>query len=296
MSSRVITSLAVLLGAGAIVLIVLGLRLQNGPEIEVVEREPAAAEEVVEEDDDEEPELADEPVDPDPVVRQVVVVARDLSAGTRLLSDDLELKDMEDAPEAALGARDQGIDHRLREDLEAGDVITTDLLRAPDALADRLRPGQRAFAVPVDELAAVGGLLRPGDHVDVLAHLEDETEDASRVLVQYAAVLSFGPSLERGDDGEREQDTGSRTAVLALERDAVPVLLMAQQHGRLSLALTGEPDDEVVIGGLTEEALFARPSEYSRPGGASAPAANNQVAPRPSVPVHRGTRVQEVER
>ncbi|MCK8515213.1 Flp pilus assembly protein CpaB [Methylonatrum kenyense] len=300
MSSRVITALAVLLGTGAIVLIVLGLRLQNDTGIDVVEREPVPVEEAPEtdepEDVEEEPELVEDPSEPEPVAREVVVLARDLTAGTRLLLDDLELKHMDDAPETAIGGRDQGVDHRLREDLEAGDVITTDLLRAPDALADRLRPGQRAFAVPVDELAAVGGLLKPGDHVDVLAHLEDESEDASRVLVEYAAVLSFGPSLERNDDGEREQDTGSRTAVLALEREAVPVLLMAQQHGRLSLALTGQPEDDVVVGGLTEEALFARPSEYSRPGGEPTPEARNQAPTRSPVSIHRGTSRQEVER
>lgn len=296
MSSRIITALAVLLGAGAIVLIVLGLRLQNESGLEVVEREPEPAEELVEADEPEEPELVEEPVEPERVATQVVVVARDLPAGTRLLPDDLELKEMDEAPETALTTPDQGLDHRLREDLQAGDLVTTELLRAPDALADRLRPGQRAFAVPVDELAAVGGLLKPGDYVDVLAHLEDENEDASRVLVEYAAVLSFGPSLERNNDGEREQDTGSRTAVLALEREAVPVLLMAQQHGRLSLALTSEPEDDVVIGGLTEEAMFARPSEYSRPGGEPSPAARNQAPNRAPVSIHRGTSRQEVER
>lgn len=285
MGSRLLTVVAILLGGAAVVLIVLGMQVQTESDVIIEEKEPEPEPADVAEPEPPAAEPAPEPV-------TVVVAARHLSAGTHLLPGDLRARTVDESPNGALSDPDDVVGRRLRADVAEGNTLTAALLYPVDAIADRLQPEHRAFAVPVDELSGVGGMLRPGDHVDVVGYLRGDAESVARVLVEYARVLSYGPTVSDNGDPDREQDSGARTAVLAVDREAVPVLLMAQQNGALRLSLRGEPEEETAVGKLTELPLFAAPSDYSRrPRPAAVQPNNNEPPP---VQIHRGRSREEV--
>lgn len=79
-------------------------------------------------------------------------------------------------------------------DLQPGDMLQTNQL---DRSAG-LKPGQRAVSLAVNQVTSVGGTVRPGQHVDVIASYEvsladNEKEGRTELLLQDVEVLAvFG--------------------------------------------------------------------------------------------------------
>ena len=176
------------------------------------------------------------------------------------------------------------------QDVPEGTVLQQGLLAQGFSL--QLRPGERALAVPVDELAAAGNRILPGDFVDVFLNLKGsqgygEQEAAqARLLLSRLRVLSYGahdlrppqpsPQGEAGATASTEGDPraadirGSSTAGSASSSGtpeaparsavlAVPVadanrLLLGAQQGKLFLALRNPADT-----GIADPSLFPLP-------------------------------------
>lgn len=145
-------------------------------------------------------------------------------------------------------------------------------------IAAQLRPGERAVAIPVDEVTGVGNRIAPGDYVDVFFELKKNPNQGpdhadgtqARLLLSRTHVLTYGNSVlgvarpagqgsgQTGGDGNpstaRTEQASPRTAVLAVPVDAVGGLLLAAREGKLLLALR-HPDDERA----PDTALFTTP-------------------------------------
>lgn len=84
------------------------------------------------------------------------------------------------------------------QDIAEGSTISDAVLAQGFSL--QLRPGERALAVPVDELVGAGNRILPGDFVDVFLNLRSEpasynaAPDAAqtRLLLSRLRVLSYG--------------------------------------------------------------------------------------------------------
>jgi len=89
----------------------------------------------------------------------------------------------------------------------------------------RIRPGNRAFSIPVEPDRGVGVFLVPGSRVDVIGPLVDEEENlVTRVLLENAEVMAVGPY----DDGAIQRETDSpeyQNVTLQASREAVEALL-----------------------------------------------------------------------
>ena len=99
--------------------------------------------------------------------------------------------------------------------LRAGEPVQMPLLkpRAPDRLAERIPLGRRAVTIPVDESAAVAGLLQPGDRVDI------RWRNGSGSELANVAVLATGRQF--GGDSSNASGTDFATITLELaEADA----------------------------------------------------------------------------
>ncbi len=122
-------------------------------------------------------------------------------------------------------------------------------------LATQVEIGERAVAVTVDEVIGVGNRVMPGDFVDVFVVLKRDGDEVAgtqaRLLLSKLRVLAFGPQSvsqaaarpEEGPGGKRAEPI--RTAVLAVPVDSVNPLAVAQQSGRLLLALRHPADPAV---------------------------------------------------
>jgi pilus assembly protein CpaB len=114
------------------------------------------------------------PVAPSPAI---LVAARPIASGTLLRSEDLAWKDIQAgaiAPDDVLRSPDSETEFLgavARRDFLAGDpLIANALVKSGDRgfLAAALSPGKRAVSIAVDGPESDGGLVQPGDRVDLI--------------------------------------------------------------------------------------------------------------------------------
>ena len=138
-----------------------------------------------------------------------------------------------------------------------------------EALSFEVPRGRRAVAITVTDDTGVGGLIRPGNFVDIVGTFEfgrpvssqngrvtyaDERTEV-RTMMQNVFVVAVNKELRReriqeetsGQGGGGTQSTRSlRTVTLLVDPQRVQELVLAQQVGDLSLSLRSSLDDTAV--------------------------------------------------
>ena len=117
----------------------------------------------------------------------------------------------------------------------------------PQSLALKTPPGKRAITVKIETLAAVGGLINPGDFVDILVHLKAASlnsgksagEKTTVTLFQNIQVLAIGYNVENPANFEAQQKTTTLPVTLAVNPEQVEMITFAQTNGKLQLVLRG---------------------------------------------------------
>lgn len=180
----------------------------------------------------------------------VVVATRALPAGKPIAADALKLEHLPINPIGAYGDPAQLVGRVPTLEIGAQAPVLDGQLS--NGLAERIEPGERAVAVRVDESNAVGNRLRAGNLVDVFFTLKREgtlgpaaevERSQARLLLSRVRVLAFG----KDDNTESRGDLNLtvRTAVLAVPVADVDQLTLAENAGRLVLALRNPRDAEV---------------------------------------------------
>lgn len=116
------------------------------------------------------------------------------------------------------------------------------------SLAIRTPPGKRAITVDVTTLAAVGGLLNPGDFVDVLVHLAlptdpsatpeaQKTTQTTVTLFQNIQILAIGANVDNPADFEGQQKTTTLAITFAVDPQQAELMTFAESYGKLQLVL-----------------------------------------------------------
>lgn len=116
----------------------------------------------------------------------------------------------------------------------------------------RTPPGKRAITIAIDSLYAVGGLLNPGDFIDIIAQLAvpvsplrsnkkgASSEKVTTVLFQNIQVLAVGTNFDpRGVIPPYEMQQGARklNVTLAVSPEEAGLLTFAEAKGRLRFSL-----------------------------------------------------------
>jgi pilus assembly protein CpaB len=213
----------------------------------------------------------------------VVVASQEISAGTRISGDMLQLATLpvNGTVDGALTSRD-GLDGLVvRQDMAKGEQFTAAKLGQTEGGAETLSaivpPGMRAAALEVDENTVVGGLVVAGDRVDIIVIMEDQTGDGPPrgvTLLQDVEVLAVAQTTQKpvtrldrygnpiqtdtaaGTLATRPEDASpnqkAKTVTLAVKPGDAPLLALAQDQGTVYLVLRGEGDNEVVpVGPVT---------------------------------------------
>lgn len=173
------------------------------------------------------------------------VVREPLEAGQTLTADKLAVVAADTPITGALSAG-QSIDgQQVRSTVRAGELLTAHHLEAGGSLPANLPPGHRAIAIPVDNVTVAGGLLRPGDRVDVITAFRRSDKDAPVALVmlkriEVLAVRGVMNNVDSDDDNNRRNDT----VVLSVPEARVSALMLASSEGKLRLAVVGGQDEE----------------------------------------------------
>ncbi len=204
---------------------------------------------------------------------KVVVAKQTLPSGTALSADNVELKDVTaDAmqPSAATSLTDVQGKALLVAVPQGGQIVAGDLTNAdqPDIkkLSDLVPAGKRAMSVTFTELNTAGGLVQPGDYVDVIGVFNRNTlgKDQSMLLLQDVQVLAVAqvtsPDVRQGSSSSVQANTilpppqrggttvaapqptvgtlpsvpaQTRTITLAVDPEAAERLALAEDYGHL---------------------------------------------------------------
>jgi len=125
------------------------------------------------------------------------------------------------------------------------------------AFSVKTPPGKRAYTVMIDSLSAVGGLINPGDTVDILSHLKIPRGDGSgkkntvtTVLFQNIPVLAVGTNFRPIGVKPRyaaQQKSRSLRVTLALTPEEVSLMSFAQKRGKMQLALRSPTETGTIL-------------------------------------------------
>ena len=178
---------------------------------------------------------------------RVLVAARPISRGTTIDYDMLAFKTMPVTfiEPGVLKSAESAVGKAAAVSIGAGEQILESKLIAPETgltLAVKTPPRKRAFTISLEAAPAVGGMARPGDHVDVLAIFT--APQLTLTLFQNVLVLAVGQEMvpteeERVRRRQRDEAAPRRggTITFALTPQEVQILTVAMQHGKIQLTL-----------------------------------------------------------
>ncbi|MBZ0166631.1 MAG: Flp pilus assembly protein CpaB, partial [Candidatus Omnitrophica bacterium] len=116
-------------------------------------------------------------------------------------------------------------------------------------------PGKRAITLLVDSLSAVGGLINPGDYVDILGELEiphpqDPQErpiEITSVLFQNVQVMAVNANFKPVGSAlvyQQQQKSRALNVTIAVDPEESGLITFAQKYGKLKLALRSPAEKE----------------------------------------------------
>lgn len=211
---------------------------------------------------------------------QILVAAKNLSIGTELTNENMKWKDWPEAGvfDGAIVRKDnkkpaEALTGRLRRSLGEGEpVMKSALVSESDGnfVAASLRDGMRAVGMDVKPSMIVGGLLKPGDYVDVImtyknkityggpdpgSRINDMLElnldkYATETILQNVRVLAVGDNIkdvvEADAAGGKKKTKKAKVKTIVMEVDlrGAEVLSLAKSMGKLTFAMRKLGDDK----------------------------------------------------
>ena len=136
---------------------------------------------------------------------------------------------------------------------KVGDTKSEAPAAPKSTLALRTPAGKRAYTILIDSLSAVGGLINPGDYVDIIGDLNmpdpvtNKTENITTMLFQNIQILAVGTNLTGPGGYEQQQSARALNITFALSPEEAGLLTFIQKNGRLYLILRAPAETETQI-------------------------------------------------
>lgn len=164
---------------------------------------------------------------------QVLVATKDIPAGTSAKEleaggylDTTEVL-REDAPDSAIGKMSTIKGLVSNETIYKGEILTERAFDKTQGLAPthQIKGNERLFTVPILAANDVGGLIKPGDHVDIAATLGDNEDQLNTILARDVEVIetpeSLRPASAEADPEAPDAEGATKLYVLkATDREA----------------------------------------------------------------------------
>lgn len=185
---------------------------------------------------------------------EVIVAAKDIPVNTTIKEDMLVRKKIPVGYNHPLSVSDgkKLAGKVTTQPVTAGmEILSNQVINLGDrseGLSYAIPIGKRAMSVPVDDVTAVGGMLKPGDWVDVISTLagnENPPVNYTAVVLERIQVLAVGNVLENAKSTADAKSADKKTVTLAVEEKEALKLKMAVERGTISLLLRA-PTDTVI--------------------------------------------------
>src|SRR5881397_769831 len=181
----------------------------------------------------------------------VAAAARDLPIGKRIEAADLKLVtlDRKDLPRGVFLKTSDVVGRAVAVPIFAGEIVLNAKLSTKgsgDGLTALIEPGMRAVSVQVNEISGVSGFIQPGTRVDVLFTRTFSNGDAATItILQNVKVLAYGRQLDPSAKVDQRDTNRPTVATLLVSREQAEKLVLAEQRGRIQLALRNALDDQI---------------------------------------------------
>ena len=196
---------------------------------------------------------------------QVVVAAKPLTMGKRLVPEDLKVIAWPSKSPITGSHPDPKtvLDRGLLQSIAENEPITEDKmapLEAGAGLSPSIPAGMRAMSVKVDEVVGVAGFVVPGTKVDLLVTLTRNDDAMTRTVVSNVQVLTAGTRYDQEKAKDGEPIPSTVVTLMVTPADAEKITL-AQTQGRVMLALRNPLDTETTnTEGIKTAALLGQPA------------------------------------
>lgn len=199
---------------------------------------------------------------------KVYVAATDIGIGDKLDEKNIKLEDWpkDRVPEGAITELKQLENMYPMSRLYKGEPILS--AKLSDSIAGdpakKIPPGYRSVPVKVDNVSGGGGLLRPGNRVDVVVFLRKSNEvpqTETRTILRDVNVFAVEGVIERSVDKAGQAREARNVSLLVTPKQA-EALMLAKELGTLSLTLR-RPDEgnEESTDGETVQSLLGTDGE-----------------------------------
>jgi pilus assembly protein CpaB len=185
---------------------------------------------------------------------QIYVAKHNINLGDPINKEMLVLEDWpkNKVPRGAISNLEDLENRRPRTAIIEGEPILEGKLLAPGEIADpigNIPKGMRLKTISVDAEKSAGGLLRPGDRVDVQLFVRKDQRTGietatSKIILQNIRVFAVDQTVQRSADGADER-TIAKTVSLMLTPEQASKLTFAEQVGEVSLIPRNPDDDEI---------------------------------------------------
>jgi len=202
----------------------------------------------------------------------IYVALTDVAMGDPLTLQAIKLEEWpkDKVQPGALGKIEDVEGRRCRVKIFAGEPILEPKLLAKGETqtnaTDLIPKGYRVVAVQVNPVSSASGLIQPGDRVDLLVHVKENTNrgipaDITRTFMQNVKVFSIDDKFTRQDEGE--SSIAVKTILLLVTPEQCELVMFATKLGELQLVMRSARDDENVDtpGAGTKELLAGNSSQ-----------------------------------
>ncbi len=207
----------------------------------------------------------------------VVVASQNISAGTRITAEMLAVKNVLDTTvvTGAFTETEPLVGQVTVVPVVAGEQIITDKVTATGnaavsqygenpPLSLLLEPGQRGVSVEISSLVGAGGLIRPGDRVDVILSVKTESEAGNNqiavTVLQNLKILAIdqnvaaqateldGTATTKNNESNNEEATTVTLAATPVQSEVLALADMCRLNyeGRLAITLRGFGDQGTI--------------------------------------------------
>ncbi|MES2207484.1 MAG: Flp pilus assembly protein CpaB [Pseudomonadota bacterium] len=179
----------------------------------------------------------------------VVVAKHDILKGSKVSSENLAVRPIpaDYVPSTAISPDefDRIEGQTLAYDLKSGDMVAWSLLedkRTP-VFSSRIEAGHRAVTVPVDEINSISGMLEPGDIIDLIVTVDQNSKKVTFPLLQSIQVMATGQRATHGSEQEEARHQQYTTITLNTTFEQAKNVIAAREIGKLT-ALLRNPEDK----------------------------------------------------
>lgn len=241
-------------------------------------------------------------------VYQYLVAIEDLEAGTVLAQEQFQEFELPVPLENALAPDQAPFGTSLNRPLKAGMLLTQSSVDSATPLQLSLAEGARAMAFELNALSSIGGLVQPGDQVDIYGTFKGAggAETGTTRLMRSVEVLAVRGALEPGNDSSDDAQRRNQTMVLSVPQEDVARLVLAASESRLSF-VASKPELKVAGGEAPGESITKaaedqqvslltdiRPSARPKPAPASQPRQAPARSPGQEVKIYEGSGTRSV--